>query len=148
MSRSLYEMMGNVRVRLDNPRAEHPGDFALLQQVSTHTRTVLRHKQNSGNPWNFGDCVINVIGQQQLYEINVPEFGTPLAVRTSDPNNPNHIVRLIDFYLPQNLYYEWGLPQNWGAWWISPDGSQNTAARCDFTWRNGKPFIEFLPIPY
>ncbi len=140
-------MMGNTRLRLGEPRASRPSDALLLQQVCSHTRTLLRHKQNSGNVWSYGDIPIEVSPQESTYLINVPDFGTPLAVMTSNPSNPNHIVRIVPFSSPQNLYYNWGLPNNYGVFFFDYDGSNCSAERCSFSWQNNQAYIEFLPLP-
>lgn len=136
------------RLKLGDPRPDRPGDFLLLQQVCTEIRTLLRHKRNVGEPWNYDDTFVEVTPGESTYQINVANFGIPMAVLTSDPSNPNHYTRVIPFYSPANIYYDYALPENFGAYLFSPDGSQSTALRCSFFWRNNQPYIEFLPTPY
>jgi hypothetical protein len=140
-------MMSNVRLRLGDPRASRPGDALLLQQICSHTRNLLRQKQNSGNVWNFSDALIDITPQEDTYLINKADFGTPLAVLTRDVSNPSHIVRLIEICEPQNLYFDWGQPNNVGAYYISPDGSNCSAVRCAFFWKNSQAYVQFNPIP-
>lgn len=144
---SIYEMTNSVRTRLGDPRAGRPGEFQLLQQVCTHTRTLFRHKRNTSNPWNFNDLVLSVTPNQTTYQITVADFGTPLAV-LSFSTLPTWIPRLIPFFTPQNMPFDWGLPNNIAAnWWLPPDGSQCTALRCAFYWRDNNAYIEFEPVP-
>lgn len=133
---------------MGDPRANAPNDLLVLLQVCSQTRNLLRQKQNTGNPLNFGDTYVDVDANEDTYLINVPSFGTPLVVMTRDEGNPNHIVRLVPFYLPQNLYYSWGLPNNAGAFIINWDGSNNTAERCSFYWKDNQAYVQFNPIPY
>lgn len=82
-----------------------------------------------------------------VYQITVANFGTPLAVLSYDPTNPTWIARLIPFYTPQNMPFDWGQMQN-AAWNYTPgDGSNCTAQRCAFYWKQNIPYVEFLPIP-
>jgi hypothetical protein len=145
-------MMSNVLLRLGDPRAQSVGDAQLLQQVCSQTRTVLRAKRNSGNPWNFADTDVVTVPNETLYQITAPDFGTPLSVLTkNDYANPNFIVRRIPFYLAQDLNtVEYDLPQNAGIWYggylFSAFDPNHVALRCSFTWRNNVPYIEFIPF--
>lgn len=143
---SIYQLMSNTRRRLRTPRAQRPSDAEVLQQVCSHTQNLANHLQNTGNAWDFHDTVIGVVPSVDTYQIGVNNFGKPLAVLTSD-SNPAHFQRIIPFYCPQNLVFDWGLPQNWGAYTVSYDGSNHTAQRCAFFWRSGVPYIQFQPIP-
>lgn len=146
---SIYEMMQAVRLRLGESRVNGPGEALLLQQVCSHTRTLLRAKQNVGNPWNFADTLVDVEQGEDTYLLNVPSFGTPLAVLTRDDANPQHVVRMIPFFSPQNLYYNYALPNNIGAYYVNYyDGSTHSALRCSFFWKANQPYIQFNPIPY
>lgn len=142
-------MCDAVRVRLGDPCAQSPGDAQLLQQVCTQTRTILRSKRNSGNPWNYADTTIQTQPNVSTYAINVPDFGTPLAVLTKDDfNNPAFVVRRIPFYTSQDLFFSYDLPANagvWTPWWNGYDPN-HAALRCAITWRNNVPTIEFLPV--
>lgn len=145
---SITEMMDNVALRLGDPRANRPGYSQLLNQVCTQTRTVLRHKHNTSLPWNFNDLVVSVQPNLSVYTINETDFGTPLAVISYAPTLPTWIARLIPFFLPQNMPYNWGLPNNLAAYGYLPgDGSFCTAQRCAFYWRDNTPYIEFQPTP-
>lgn len=140
-------MMDNVRLRLGSPRANRPGDFPLLNQVSTQIRTIKRHQRNTSNPWNFNDATVTVTPNIGAYQINVADFGTPLAVLSYDPTNPVWIARLIPFFQPQNMDFDWGWANNSALSFAPFDGSNCTAQRCAIYWRNGNPFIEFNPVP-
>lgn len=144
---TIEDMMANVVLRLGDPRTNRPGLAQVLNQVCTQTRTVLRHYRNTSNPFNFNDLTVTVVPNQATYQINAADFGTPLAVLSYDPTNPSWIARLIPFYQPQNMPYDWGLPQS-AAYGFTPyDGSNCTAMRCAFYWRDGNAYIEFQPTP-
>lgn len=144
---NITDMMNSVRLRLGDPRASRPGDFQLLNQVCSQTRTLLRHKRATGNPWNFNDLVVSVIPNQITYQITEADFGTPLAVLSYDPTNPVWIPRLIPFFTPQNMPFDWALQQNSAFAFLPADGSQCTALRCAFYWRDNQAFVEFQPLP-
>jgi hypothetical protein len=139
--------MSRTRTRLGDPRAQSPGDSQILDEVCTQIRSVQRFKQGTGNPWSFGTTYVDVANGEETYQINAANFGTPLAVLTSDPSNPSLVVRRIPFYCPQNLNFDWGFPQNWGAYVFPYDGSNCTASRCSIYWQNNLAYIQFQPIP-
>jgi len=141
-------MIGNVRLRLGDPRAQRPNDMQLLNQVTTQTRVVLRHKHNTSNVWNYNEAVIQAVPNLARYQITAADFGTPLAVITYAPTISTWIPRLIPFFGPQNMPYDWGFPPNLSSWgWLPADGSQCTAQRCAFFWQANNVFIEFEPTP-
>lgn len=144
---STYDICSNVRTRLGSPRAQTPNDAQLLNQVCTEIRTIKRHQRNTSNVWNFNDCVLDVIPSEGTYQIAASDFGTPLAVLTWAPQLPTWIARLIPIYQPQDMAYSYSLPQNAAMYYTPFDGSQCTAMRCCFYWRNNIAFIEFLPVP-
>jgi hypothetical protein len=145
---NIEEMCSNVMLRLGDPRAQRPSYYAILNQVMTQTRTVLRHKHNTGNVWNYSDLTIQVTPNVAVYQITAPDFGTPLAVITYAPGLISWIPRLIPFFGPQNLQFDWNLPTNLAAnFYIPYDGSNCTAQRCAFYWKANVPYIEFAPLP-
>ena len=145
---TLYDMMSNTRLRLGDPRAQRPNDMQLLNQVTTQLRVVKRHKRNTGIQWDFNEAVIQTVPNLARYQITATDFGTPLAVITYAPSIPTWIPRLIPFYGPQNMPYDWGFPPNLASWGFLPvDGSNCTAQRCAFFWHDNQPFIEFQPTP-
>lgn len=141
------EMVENTRLRLGDPRAQRPNAMQILNEVCTHARTLLRHRRATGNPWNFNDLTVQVVPNQDTYQITQADFGQPVAVLSYAPQLPTWIPRLIPFFLPQNMPYDWSLPQNAGAWFWPADGSNCTAMRCAFYWRDNNAYIEFLPVP-
>ena len=145
---NLYEMCSNVRLRLGDPRAGRPGDFQLLNQVSTEIRTIKRHERNTSNVWDFDDLIVDVIPNQTTYQITAADFGTALAVVTWAPTLPTWVARLVDIYQPQNIYEDYSLPQNIGQFYYPADGSNCAAMRCSFFWKANQPYIELLPKPF
>ena len=144
---SILEMMESTRTRLGDPRSGRPGYAQLLQQVCSHTRRLLQQKRATSNPWNFAYLSIDVVSDEDIYQIQVSDFGTPLTVMTQS-TNPNHIVRLVDFYCPQNLNFSWGLPQGYAAYAFPQyDGSFCTAQRVAFYWQDSNAFAQIQPIP-
>lgn len=145
---SIDQMVDNTLLRLGDPRSQKPNRLQTLNQVLTQTRTILRHRHNTGNTWNYNDTIVEVTPGESTYTINVADFGTPLAVVTYAPELPTWIPRLIQFYQPQNMPLDWGWPNQIAASFFLPlDGSNCTAQRCAFYWRSNQAYIEFQPVP-
>lgn len=81
------------------------------------------------------------------YPINDLRFGTPLAVLTIDDTNSQHIQRLVPFFAPQNLAFNWGIPSDAGHYANNGDGSFHSADRVAFYWTEGTPYLELQPVP-
>lgn len=145
---TLDQLVENTLLRLGDPRAQRPNRLQVLNQVLTQTRTVLKHRRNTGNTWNYNDTIVEVTPGESTYTINVSDFGTPLAVVTYAPEIPTWIPRLVPFYQPQNMPLDWGWPNQIAAAAFIPfDGSNCTAQRVAFYWRDNLAYIEFLPVP-
>lgn len=147
---SLYDTGTNTRVRLGNPRSEAPTELAVLNQNCSQIRNLKRFKRVTGNPWDFNDLVLDTTASDSTYQITQSDFGQPLAVLTWAPELTTWTPRLIKIYEPQNLVLNipaMGNNQLASFGFIPYDGSQCTAQRCAFYWRNNIPFIEFWPAP-
>src|SRR5215831_12317689 len=146
---SIQDMTTNVRLRLGDPRAQAPNDQAVLNQVCSQVRNLKRFKRVTGNAWDFNDTTIQVVANVDTYAITPSDFGQALAVTTFDPNNPAWIPRLIKIYEPQNLVLDIPAYTNKNAsWYYLPwDGSNCTAQRCAFYWRDNQAYIQFWPLP-
>lgn len=149
MGLSIEEMIENVRLRLGTPRAQAPDDQATLNAICSHVRTLLRHRRATGNPWNLNDLIVQVVPNNDTYAIVQPDFGQPLAVTTYDLGNPVWIPRYVKIYEPQNLILDIpSFPNSYASWAYFPyDGSNCTAQRCAFYWRDNVAFIQFWPLP-
>ena len=143
---SLYDRIGRVRDRLRHPRANRPGDGDCLRALCDHAKILRAKRKNTGNPWDVADKSITVQSGKAKYQIADVRFGTPLAVLTTDSSDPSHIQRLIPFFTPQNLAFNWGLPNDIGTS-LNYYGSDHSAERVAFYWSNGVPYLEFMPIP-
>lgn len=144
---NLYNRVGNVRDRLRHPRANRPTDGDCLRAICDHIKILRAKRKNTGHPWDFADKRITVQQGLARYPINDVRFGTPLAVLTIDDSNPQHIQRLIPFYAPQNLAFDWGIPSDAGYYANNGDGSFHSAERVAFYWTAGVPYCEFQPTP-
>lgn len=141
------EMVSNVFLRLGDPRSNRPGYFQALNTVCTNIRTIKRHQHNTSNVWNYNDLILGVAPNVLTYTVNAADFGTPLSVITWAPNLITWVARAIPIYEPQNIDYAWGLPQN-AAWGFLPyDGSNCTAQRCSFYWRDNQAYVDIFPLP-
>jgi hypothetical protein len=142
-------MKGNVRLRLDEPRAQQPSDLAVKQAVSSYTQRLINRVNNTGRAWTLQETTLNVAGGQDTYTLNVgSEYGKAINIYTVDESNPNHIERSIPFFETQNLQYDWGFPNNAGNWFQAWDGSNNTAMRMAISRSvEGDVVIRVLPTP-
>jgi hypothetical protein len=134
---------------LGDCRAQSPNDQAVLNQVCSQVRILLRHRRATGNPWNFNDLIVNVVPNIATYAITTSDFGQPLAVTTYDPANPVWIPRLVKIYEPQNLIlYIPDLPNQYASYNYLPwDNSNCTAQRVAFYWRDNVAYVELWPLP-
>lgn len=144
---SLYDRIAAVRGRLRHPRANRPGDGDCLRALCDHAKILRAKRKNTGLPWDFADKKINVIPDKAKYQIADERFGTPVAVLTKDDSDPGHFQRLIPFFAPQNLAFNWGLPNDIGTYTYSWDDSNHSAQRVAVYWDNGVPYLEFQPVP-
>ena len=149
MGLSLDGMIENVRLRLGTPRAGAPDDQATLNAICSHVRTLLRHRRATGNPWNLNDLIVQVFPDNDTYTITAVDFGQPLCVLTYDPTNPVWIPRYVKIYEPQNLILDIPTyPNKYAGWAYLPyDGSNCTAQRVAFYWRDNQAYIQFWPLP-
>lgn len=136
-----------MRDRLRHPRANRPGDGDCLRALCDHVKLLRAKRRNTGNPWDLADKRINVQAGKAKYQIGDTRFGTPLAILTLDDANPNHHQRMVPFYCPQNLAFQWGLPNNIANYVLNWDGSTHTAERAAVYWQTGVPYLEFQPMP-
>lgn len=143
----LFDRIGSIRSRLRHPRANRPGEEDCLRALCDHVKLLRAKRRNTGHPWDIADKEIHVKGGTAKYQIADVRFGVPLAVLTRDDSNPNHIQRIVPFYAPANLAWNWGLPNNSANYMVNPDGSTHTADRVAFYWVSGTPYLEFQPLP-
>lgn len=144
---NLYDRLGNVRDRLRHSRANRPGDGDCLRALCDHLKILRAKRRNTGNPWDFADKKITVQPNKAKYQVSDIRVGVPFAIVTIDDQNPNHYQRIVPFYSPQNLAFNWGMPNNVAQWNVNFDGSTHSAERVAFYWSNGVPYCEFQPTP-
>jgi hypothetical protein len=144
---NLYDRIGAIRDRLRHPRANRPGDGDCLRSLCDHLKILRAKRRNTGKPWDFADKKINVQANKAKYQVGDNRVGVPFAILTLDESNPNHYQRLVPFFSPQNLAFNWGLPNNVATWNVNFDGSTHSAERVAFYWSNGVPYCEFQPTP-
>lgn len=142
-------MIDNVRVKLGDPRNGAPNDMAVLDKVCFHARSAKRFRRATGNPWDFNDLIVQVVANNDTYLITATDFAQPLAVITHDPQNPSWIPRLVKIFEPQNLVYNIPeIPAQYASYNYLPwDGSNCTAQRVAFYWRDNQPYIQVWPTP-
>lgn len=144
---NIFDRIGSIRDRLRHPRSNRPGEGDCLRALCDHLKLLRSKRRNSGRPWDFADKKINVQADKTKYLVGDTRVGIPFAVLTIDDSNPNHYQRLIPFYSPANLAFDWGLPNNIAEWKVNFDGSTHSAERVAFYWANGQLYCEFQPLP-
>lgn len=127
---SLRVMQYNVRLLLDEPRAQQPSGLSVKKKVTDYCQRLINRANNTGRAWTLDETALSVAAGQDTYTLNVgSEYGKAINVYTVDESNPNHVERSIPFFETQNLQYDWGLPDNVGSWMLTGDGSFHTAQR-------------------
>jgi hypothetical protein len=151
---SLNDLCSRVRsVRLHNPRPQQPPLHVVLEAVISHTQNLYNELSNTNKAWATEEVPLTVQPNKETYLLPVDaQIGKVLSVVTSDPANPHHIERSIDFFDIQNLQHEWDWPNNIAVastWnW---DGSTHTAQRMAFFYKgegeNAGLWVKVKPIP-
>jgi len=146
---TIEDMCTNTRLRLGDPRAQAPNDQAVLNQVCSQVRNLKRFKRVTGNVWDFNDLIVQAVPNNDTYAITAADFGQALAVITYDPTNPSWIPRMVKIYEPQNLVFDIpAIPAQQASYAFLPyDGSNATAQRVAFYWRDNQPYIQLWPVP-
>lgn len=146
---SFRQMRSNVRLRLDEPRAQQPSDRAVLQKVADYAQRLINRANNTGRAWTLQETILNVTSGQDTYTLNVgSEYGKAIDIYTVDDSNPNHIERSIPFFEVQNMQFDWGVPNNAGNWFLGYDGSPNTAQRMGISRTvEGDVVVRVFPVP-
>lgn len=136
-------------MKLGFPRAQAPDDGAVLDKVCFHIRSLKRFRRATGNPFDFNDLIVQVIPNNDTYQITATDFAQPLAVITYDPTNPVWIPRLVHIFEPQNLVYNIPtIPNSYASNAYLPyDNSNCTAQRAAFYSRDNNWFIQLWPLP-
>lgn len=141
-------MSANLSVRLGDPKPQRPSPRHRLSAVTRTTQSFFNRLSNTGRAWQVNEVNLLVTQGTQDFQLAVDgNFGKPLQVITIDPSNPAHITRSIDFFEVQNLNFDWGLPQNYGTFNWSPDGSQHTALRMAFYRKDDGIWVRIQPMP-
>lgn len=146
---SVRQMQGGVRLRLDSPRAQAPTDLMVKQAVLSYSQRLINRVNNTGRAWTLQEVGLNVSAGQETYTLDVgSEYGKAIDIYTVDESNPNHIERSIPFFEVQNMQYDWGFPNNAGNWFLTYDGSNNTAMRMAiYRSVEGDVNVRVFPIP-
>jgi hypothetical protein len=114
--------------------------------LNTQVQTFLTELNIFGRNWAVDELLLTITPNTTEYLLNTEGFGKPIAVRALDQSNPAYIERNIDFFELGDLYYDWDLPNNFGAAY-SLDGSPHSTQRIAFYRRGGNVYARVLPIP-
>jgi len=143
---TLRQMMGNVKVLLNEPLPQRPSPLRLLTAITQNTQNLYNHISNTGKAWDVRELVFSVGSEQESVQLQVgDEFGKPLSVYTVDSGNPSHIEREVDFYELQNLNYDWSRPNDIGRSISNTDGSSHSAERVAFYRSSGGIYARVKP---
>lgn len=127
---TLDKMCTDCRLLLLEPRPQKPPRHLVLMELLHAFQSGFNQLSNTGNPWATEVLNLTTVDGQEDYLLPVSSrFGKPLNVWTSDPNNPSHFERSIDFFEPQDLQFDWNLPNDIANAFTSWDGSNHTALR-------------------
>lgn len=136
---------------LDEPRPGQPSFRLVLNATLRSVQSLINRLSNTNKAWATGETPLTVAPGQEEYALDVDvSFGKPLAVSVIQPGNPGLIPRYVDMFEVQNMYFDWGLPNNAGSWIWMPDGSPNTATRIAIFRKEGiadNIYVRVLPIP-
>lgn len=144
------QLLSNTRIRLGEPRAQRPSDFALLLLVRSQVQSFLNQANLSDRPWAVSEVTLVVTGNVEDYTVaSASQFGKPIQVRTQYAANPAHIESVVEFYELGDLNFDWDLPRNGASYGWAADGSPNTAERIAFFRKDGSDqvYARVLPIP-
>lgn len=146
---NVRSMMGNVRVRCGDPRAQKPSNRTLLLLLSSQIQNFVNEANLTGRAWAVDELFLSVSGSTEDYQLPInSRFGKPILVRGTYPANPGLIERNIDFIELGEFNMNWDFPKNFGNA-FSYDGSPNNAERLAFFRKAGtdQVWVRVLPIP-
>jgi hypothetical protein len=146
---TIQEMCTEARLLLDEPRPSKPPLRRLLLGVLQATADFYTQLELTGASWSVKpDYTLQVVGGQSDYQLSIDDsYGKPIQVLTYYPTNPSFIQRYVEFFVLNDLQFDWLLPQNIAAW-TSVDGSNCTAARMAFYYKDdGSAWVRVLPQP-
>lgn len=95
---SLRSILGNVRVRARDPRAQQPSDRTLLVLLSTQVQNLLLEANLRGRYWSVDETQVAVNPNTTDYAISAENFGKPTEVRAvySTGGYPEHDVTFFE----------------------------------------------------
>lgn len=146
---TLQDLMQEVRLLLNEPRAQSPSARAVFRSVLRTVQSAFNQLSNTNHAWATGEVVLLATPQVEDYEIQAADFGKALSIVTQDLSNVSHFERLIDFCEIQDIDIDWNLPNNSGQWVANWDGSNHSASRMAFFRRSGDnaSYVRIKPIP-
>ena len=138
---SLNENLTTIRLLLDRPDPEKPGDQMLLQLLIHQVQHHLNQLQNSSAQWSVDRLLLISSNGQEDYLISADNFGKPFFVETSDSSDISFVRREVPFVMLQNknAFYQ-GVQQ-------TQISESHTAQLISF-YRTGESwFARLTPIP-
>lgn len=149
---TLQQMMSNVYTLLNDPLPQSPSPRHVWKAVLLHTQDFFNRLNNTGKAWATGEYSLDVSAGTGDYLIaSPPNFGKPLVVLTTDPNNAAHWERTLDVYDFQNLDFAYEGPMdgaNLARTFI--DGSHHSARAIAFYRKLGNElqlYARIRPVP-
>lgn len=119
----IVTMLGEIRRALGYPSEAQIGDDQILMEiwgVTTFYRSKLRM---TGESWSIGRWPLQVpAGITTEANIDPSDFSAIFMIKTSDPGNPYHIPRMVDFVRPEQMTSYWSGPDQLqiGGGWAMP----------------------------
>lgn len=137
---NLRGMLGNVRIRTRNPRAQQPSDRTLLLLLSNTVQNLLIEANLRGRYWAVDETEVVVGPNLSEYLIGVEGFGKPIEVRAVYPATSAFYEHDVPFYELGDLNFE--ATSGYG-WSISdlPNGAPYGDQRVAFYRKQGNIYL-------
>lgn len=147
---SIAEICSETRLLLDEPRAQKPSGRRVLQAVISALQTFYSRLENTGQSWSLKpDYSLAVSSNTSDYLLAIDgTYGKPVQVLTTYLQNPSYIARYVELREFPSMNFDWPWPVNAASWVWNYDGSNCTASRMAFYYKDdGSRWVRVLPQP-
>lgn len=142
---TLKQFIGAIQRGCDAPLYYSLSDARVAEMTITECDFVNNELNLTGRPWNYSSFPLTVQAGEDYHAITeVGDFTVPIAVETTDPSNPQHVVRVLVLDDPVDAV-RWRQAGTLGA-----AGVAHSALSVTFTEMPGQPGVRaarFAPKP-
>lgn len=142
---TLKQFAGAVERGCDFPLYYSLSDSRVCEMAVTELDFINNELGLTGRPWNYSSFPLTVqVGEDYHAITEVGDFTVPIAVETTDPSNPQHVVRVLVLDDPVDAV-RWKQAGTLGA-----AGVAHSALSVAFTEMPGQPGVRaarFAPKP-